>query len=133
MAWMALIHGAKGLSWWSCTEAKRSGHWGDLEQIAKELQPMLPFVLGGNASAVQSSPSSPGVQLRSWDLGEEVLVLAVNADARAGRIPLPGLSEEIRNLLDGEPPIEPAHGSSPAQITLEPYGVAALILPASQP
>lgn len=133
MAWMALMHNAKGLLWWSYEEAKRAGHWGDLKRMAKELRPILPLILGGSPSEVRSSVSSPGVHMRFWDLGGELLVLAANTQARAGRIPLPGEWENVKNLLAGEPPIESPHGSSPAQIFLGPYGVAALILPAGHP
>ncbi|MFH1737388.1 MAG: hypothetical protein ABIH23_00170, partial [bacterium] len=133
MAWMALIHNAKGLFWWSCQEAKRSGHWEDLKRLARELKPIIPSILSGVPGEILVSESSPNVCLRSWALEGKTLVLAVNTEPQSGSIHIEGASDQVTDLMGGKPPIEPSRGGDPAQILLEPFGVAAFVLPADRP
>ncbi len=133
MAWMALIHEADGLLWWSCEETKRSGHWGDIKQIANDIETLRPFILNGNASEIAVSNTSPAVFMRTWRLGEETLVLVANAEAKAGGITLPGEWDSARSVLGDRPSIEPGQNGAPARLPLEPYGVEALILRTGRP
>ncbi len=126
MAWMALLHNARGLFWWSCQETKRAGHWEDMKIVAKDLKPILPYLLNGAPSEMEISDLSPGVYLRSWTLGEKRLVLAASTRADAGRIALRGPLGTAVNLRGGEPPIEAAVGANPPMILLNPLDVAAL-------
>jgi len=126
MAWMAVIHNARGLFWWSCQETKRAGCWEDMKSVAKSLKPIIPYLIDGTPSEMEVPALSPGVCLRSWTLGEKRLVLAVNARTEAGRIALRGPLGTAVSLLSNAPLIETAVGGNPPTILLNPLDIAAL-------
>lgn len=87
-AYIAMIHGAKGLLWYGGSVTgglyakPEEGHWDDLKKLAGEMREMAPVFMGKTEIAPTFSPASAPVSVMLKHAGNRRVLLAVNRGAK---------------------------------------------------
>jgi hypothetical protein len=96
-AYVALIHGAKGLMWYggsvtggilSAPEKKEDkekekpyteqGHWEEMKKIVREVADLAPVIMAADEKPPSVSPANALISVRVKRLGDRVVLLAAN-------------------------------------------------------
>jgi hypothetical protein len=91
-AYIAIIHGAKGLMWYGGSVtgglflAPEEGHWDDLKKLARELRDLSPVFMSATVEGPQVSPAKAPISVCLKDAGGRLVLLAANRGAEAAEV-----------------------------------------------
>jgi len=113
MAWQSIVHGANGLLWWGLSfTPSESSLWSDLKSVAGEVRQLSRFLCAPSRSGKLNlvykdlgHSIDQGIEYKTFTLGRETLVVAVNADRNPIQVTIGGMERfgHCERLFDSQP------------------------------
>ena len=132
LAYLALVHGAQGLLWYSLDISGYSGAqdyrltrdapdlWAAMPRLNLQLKWLAPMLLDGTREAL---PSVGGIELARWKYAGGTYVIAVNPSERGAVMPLPAFAPGAHVQVLFEDRLLEADKDGALQDSFVPFGV----------